>query len=988
MRPPHRPLLSASACLAALAAAVVAAGVPARVLADSLPTTAAIGQTISAEIAEDGDADEYRFWLRAGDTLTASVKGARPVRGVLTTLAIRTPDGGTAAATVKGQGGKAPKLTYTAAAAGLHTLSVTGVTGVSFGKTGNYTLTLRAKRAAIPAATFSDAAGGAIAFTFAATAGATADITATTKKGGFDLTEVRRPDDMAEAGFAAALKAAANRRKATVRKLPLTGGNGDYEVRGAYDAGSSVKLTVKVAHADGATKRTLGAEPEFDPLFPPFPDSGIAGTELNIVGLNFTYVDNATGPDTLPTFYVGGIAVDPTTVSRPFGSIYRIEVPAGLATGVRHDLRVVNADGQEALREDAFLMVPPPAADSYSPNTGGPAGGRSIRITGANFRSGSVVYFGSTLAQPTVVLPDRIDVKSPPHAPGTVSLRVQDEFGQSSTLASQFTYLDIGSNSITSANLTKLQGLGGEVVTVTGADFGTDTVFTLDGQDVGAQRLSSTQIRFTMPPRAAGNATLKVVDQYEQTDTLTLPVRGFTDVTNTYIPAPETSTSNADGWRATRVLRGDFSGDGRPDLVLLRPAAAFGGSSARSRVRLLRQRADGTYEDRTAADFPAVSGDEDHRARDGVLTDLDGDTDLDLAIITDEDVSSGTRSSLRIYKNASGVFTDVTTANAPALTTYGDKNQGVGIVATNVDGDSDKDLVILHTDYFTRVTTTITDPGNPPLVPPTTVVTTDYFAGVRVLVNDGTAKFTRDTSRVPAVLDTDTTQYQGNALAAFDADGNGVDEIYIARDRAIEKPASTYNRALHLLVNTAGTFADASAARLPAASDPEYFQATRLVVANADGDSDLDLFVVQNTPIASAVTGSISSTSALRFLVNSGGTFSVPSGTPLPGADGNEANQAEGVAVGDLTGDGAAEIFLVSGRAPVTASYAGRALVAGGSSWTRSNLALPHPALVDDSRGAETLVFDADGDGDLDILIARDDADETVRNLRLLLNDR
>jgi hypothetical protein len=64
-----------------------------------------------------------------------------------------------------------------------------------------------------------------------------------------------------------------------------------------------------------------------------------------------------------------------------------------------------------------------------------------------------------------------------------------------------------------------------------------------------------------------------------------------------------------------------------------------------------------------------------------VLFDMDGDSDLDLAIITDDaigDGSGGFRSSLRILRNnGSGTFTDATSTAVPAFTSYGDRNQGV-----------------------------------------------------------------------------------------------------------------------------------------------------------------------------------------------------------------------------------------------------------------------------------------------------------------------
>jgi hypothetical protein len=450
------------------------------------------------------------------------------------------------------------------------------------------------------------------------------------------------------------------------------------------------------------------------------------------------------------------------------------------------------------------------------------------------------------------------------------------------------------------------------------------------------------------------------------------------------------------------VLVGDVTGDGKPDLVLLRPAQASGSSASRSRVRVLRWIDGALFQDVTEASVPAVDGEEDLRADDGVLADIDGDEDLDLVLVTpaelelrDEDGEDvGDLSSLRILVNdGTGVFADETADRVPPLTSWGDRNQGVAVAAADFDGVNGPDLAVLHSDFFTETIVEVIDPGDPgatPPVPPVIETTVNHYAGLRILLNDGDGGFVRALGALPAVDDDDVHQFQGEALAVGDADGQDGPDVVLARDLVVEKPAGTGRRSAVLLRNLGdGTFEDASSSLLPAASDPDYLQADGLVLADADGDDDLDLLLHSNTPLASPGSSTASAVPALRLLRNDGaGAFAADAASPFPARDREDRHQADAVALGDLTGDGKPEVVLVSARAPNAGERGGRVLVAKGSAWVQGSAALPGPPLGDDVHGADVALFDADGDGDLDVVIVRDDPDETVRNTRLLLNPR
>ncbi len=961
--------------------------------AETLPVPTGEKAQLTGGITPVGDVDLFGLDLLPGDRVTVKVTDAGPLRDLNSTLRLLDPTGSPIAVTVDKQGTRKPSFSYTADAAGAHVVELTGDPGGFSGAEGNYTITTKIKRVKAGKATFEDAAGGDFVIPIGVTEGAQLDVKLSAKKGGLDVTGLFRPDGSAEADFIASLKLK-NRTKAQSKKFKLTGGFGIYELRGRYDAGAKLKVKVKVRHDKSARKTRLSDdEPRVDPFIAPFPGRGIGGTILTVIGFNFASNGSGEGAEILPRFWLGGIEIPNDVIEHPFGSSFSFPVPEGLAVGEAHDLEVRNPDGQGDAFRDVFFIVPPPSVAGLNIDEAGPAGGRRLRILGTDLGGVSVVLFDGRIVQPTLVLPNRVDVVAPAHAPGEVTVVVRDEQFQTSTSPQKLTYLDIGSNAISSVAPSSLQGIGGQTITVTGVDFTADSALTLDGVPLETTLVNATTITFVAPAHAGGTFDLRVADQYEQSDEESLDINAFTDGSTTSIPAPTSGEGMVESWRTTRILRGELTGDGVEDLVLLRSAAAFGSDAQQSRVRILAGNGSGGFTDATSG-LPSVSATDDWRARDAVLADVDGRNGLDIVLITTDELDGGARSGVRVLLNdGDGNFTDDTSDAMPSATTWGDRNQGRAILAVDVDNDLDLDLVIAHDGFFQETVDISPPPPDPlPDPPPDPVLETRYYAGTRVLLNDGNGVFTRDDAALPAV-DIDSVQrFEAVSLAATDVDGDDYIDIFLTSGSVVEDPdneGTFLRRGILLLNDRAGAFDDVSDSRLPAVSGADYLQGDVAQFVDYDADGDLDLVVLSDTRLVSPATGSVSTSSALRIYPrDSDGNFGRLSAGTLPAADELDSSQCESAAFGDLTGDGRPEIFLVSSRAPNTGDRAGRVLVWAGRKFIRGSEGLPRPTTGDDGRGTSTLFFDVDDDGDLDVILGRDQTDESVRNTRVFVNPR
>jgi len=238
----------------------------------------------------------------------------------------------------------------------------------------------------------------------------------------------------------------------------------------------------------------------------------------------------------------------------------------------------------------------------------------------------------------------------------------------------------------------------------------------------------------------------------------------FKDVSAEYLPLTSLINNSMD------IEQGDLDGDGDMDLII---AMEF-----RPNVLLFND-GEGKFTDVTAGRLPEKK----HDSEDIALADFDGDHDLDIVFVSEDDMVN------EYYINdGKGYFSDV----SYRLPVEGITN---AVIAADFDSDGDIDLVL----------------GNEGQ---------DIF-----LANDGKGNFKDETVR-SMPIDNSITQ----DIEAADIDGDGDLDLIIGN----EDGNKLY------LNNGKGIFSDATAERLPITGNRE--ETRKVDVADVDGDGDLDLF--------------------------------------------------------------------------------------------------------------------------------------------------
>ncbi len=160
-----------------------------------------------------------------------------------------------------------------------------------------------------------------------------------------------------------------------------------------------------------------------------------------------------------------------------------------------------------------------PTIININPNNGPAAGNNTVIITGSNFVSGLMVFFGGQVAtMVTWLSPTLIEVEVPAtvplSVPQEVDVVVQNPDGQQVTLQNGYTYNSEPPPFITS--IMPIQGpvVGGTMVTITGTNFldsvGTTTV-SFGGIPATITSITSTQIIVKTPPSTSGPGPVDVM---------------------------------------------------------------------------------------------------------------------------------------------------------------------------------------------------------------------------------------------------------------------------------------------------------------------------------------------------------------------------------------------------------------------------------------------------------------------------------------------
>jgi hypothetical protein len=187
----------------------------------------------------------------------------------------------------------------------------------------------------------------------------------------------------------------------------------------------------------------------------------------------------------------------------------------GLADGIWYfAIRAVNTSGLRSAPSNEVMVIvgtPTPLVSSFSPTAGAFTGGAEVTILGSNFENGVVVRFGSIAGTIVTTSPNRIVVKAPAQAMGTVSLAVVNPSGKGVLLPSAFTYRTTAP-SVTNVEPKTGPAAGGTEVTISGTGFQSGVSVSVNGLLGTVLSATSTTLKVRMPAHAPAVVGLTVTN--------------------------------------------------------------------------------------------------------------------------------------------------------------------------------------------------------------------------------------------------------------------------------------------------------------------------------------------------------------------------------------------------------------------------------------------------------------------------------------------
>ena len=408
-------------------------------------------------------------------------------------------------------------------------------------------------------------------------------------------------------------------------------------------------------------------------------------------------------------------------------------------------------------------------------------------------------------------------------------------------------------------------------------------------------------------------------------DTTTPPVL-FLDRTDeagfriTRIPAPAPAVENIaiSGGAAA----GDVDGDGFLDVVIVREGSGDN--------LLYLNNGDGTFRDGSGA--AGLTATPLHESG-PTLVDHDGDGDLDLLMGgVREEADWGNHNSVLVLRNDGGVFTDVTAGSGlqmpPEVDTY-------GMSFADVDGDADLDVFLAHWRIGDGTQT---------------LANGSSIAGRFLWLNTGAGTYVDGS----AGAGLDSLEFTFNPTFS-DVDEDGDADLLLVSDFNESK----------VFLNQGGVFTEETGSIL---TDGNGMGAA---VGDYDRDGDFDWFVSSVWDPNGVAEGNWDTTGNRLYRNDGAGGF-----TDVTDAAGvREGFWGWGACFGDFDKDGILDLFHTNGMQvaenPIFAEFRSdpARLFMGGAGGTFTERSMDFgPAHVGQGRGV--VCFDADRDGDLDILVA------------------